>query len=128
MPSALRLLALSLFITVSAQAGVSDLTLPSFGRITLPHVTYRSEIVITNHRDDLLRIAVYFICREDVGAAGYVETIVLREHESVLKTDFLEKNLFLGFDGVVALRLVAVDLHNNTDPQGNIDARAFVIA
>lgn len=124
----LRLLALSLFATVSAQAATHDLTLPSFGRITLPHVTYRSEIVITNHRNDIQRIDVHFIGREDVGAAGYAETILLRAHESVLKTDFLEKSLFLGFDGVVALRLIAVNHNHVLDPNGNIDARAFVIA
>jgi hypothetical protein len=122
-----RLAILSLFIIVPAGAATSDLTLPVFGRVTLPHVTYKSEIVITNHRGTSQNVAVYFIGREDVGS-GYVETFTIGAQESLFKTDFLERNLFAGRDGVGAVRLVAVKSDGQYDPNGNIDANVFVIA
>ncbi len=125
--SPLRYLVLSLFISVSAHAATSDLTLPSFGRVTLPHVKYSSEIVITNHRDQSQRVEVHFIGREDVGS-GYVEMLTIGARQSMLKTDFLERNLFGGRDGVGAIRLVSVTPDNASDPEGQIDARIFVIA
>jgi hypothetical protein len=128
-------LLLALFSAVPIFAAISsDVTLPATGYLELPTLTYRTEVVLTNHRD----------------VRQYVQMILVNEgHQFRFRVFSIEpKQTHFMADGgfgsgggrtnfVGALRIQAIltppggstgDGPYGHDPLGQIEARAFVVA
>ena len=91
-----------------------DITLPVVGRVVLPHVTYTTELSITNHRDVVQRVAIDFVGIET--SRKFDGVIALEPRGSSLPASS------------ALLRIRAIDDGDNPDPNGRIDATAYIVA
>lgn len=129
----LLLLALFTAVPMFAAAIAADVTIPASGYLQLPNdLVYRTEVVITNHRDVRQYVAFSFI---NDGHDQVFRAFPLEPHE----TEFLSDGGFGSGGGqanrVGALRIRAVvggttagEIDLTPDPNGRIEAHAFIVA
>ena len=121
--------ALLIFLVLAAVPAFAeighDITLPVVGRVILPHVTYTTELSITNHRDVVQRVAIDFVGIET--SRKFDGVIALEPRETRFEPSGLLGALGHG-SGMYALRIRAIDDGDNPDPNGRIDATAYIVA
>ena len=130
-------LCLLLFVAVPALADIGhDITIPIVGHVTLPDVTYRTELVIRNHRDVQLTIVFEFIGWDLSGDFfAYDGLLTLEPRGTVFD---MQGRVPGGGDRVFALRMWAGKPNGRTDgrgrplfdpdPEGRFEAVAHIIS
>jgi hypothetical protein len=113
-----------------------DITLPVVGRVILPHVTYTTELTITNHRDVEQLVAIDFI---GITTSRPIDGVVrLGPRETWFDPAGLLGAIGSRGQGMHALRIWAVTQSGSggtydgsmypADPNGRIDATAYIVA
>ena len=127
----LLLFVVSLAVPMFAAIG-ADVTLPAAGQVNLPSgLSYRTELVVTNHRDEEQYIAISFIIggydqQRHIFPLGARETAFLPSAGFSTSRDIVNQ--------IGALRVRAIesfpggDSEIVPDPLGQIEATAFIVA
>ena len=131
---AFLLLALTLAVPTFAAAFGPEVTLPAVGRIYLPNDnSYRTEIVLTNHRDVPQYVMLSTI--QD-GHDSPRHIFQLEAHRTAYLQDGsigLPSNDMTNFLGAMRIRAIVGTLENDEpnvtpDPLGQLEATAFIVS
>jgi hypothetical protein len=104
-------------------AADDEVTLPVVGYLQLsPDLIYRTEFTVTNHRNARQLVELHLISD---GSDDFITGFTLNANETKFLPGFPQagRGNFIG-----ALRVVAMKEHDVPDPEGRIDAKAFIVA
>jgi len=126
MEAVLKSLLVALVVAVPLFAiPAPDVTLPVTGFLSLPHVEYSTEVMVTNHRDAEQYIIISFI--QD-GFESNIHAFPLGPRASkFLANPFGDGNGLMDRIGAMRIRTIT-SIDGQVDPQGQIEANAYIIA
>ena len=116
----------SLSVTTAAVAAVSaETTLPVVGYVDAPNdLIYRTELVVTNHRDAPQTVRFELIANGEVVTFKTLQ-MGARETQYLNDAGFTADFRHRGFIG--ALRLTAIQPDGSADSAGQLEANAFIV-
>ena len=122
------LVALALFTTLPLFAGVigNDLTIPVVGFVEGNGVSYRTELVITNHRDVLQYVSFSFV-QDGHDSEFYVFALNPKETKFLPSAGFATGGGMSPMIGALRIRTKGA-ANGNDDGVGKIEANAFIVA
>lgn len=123
------LLVLAFAVSAFGATLAADLTLPVWGRVALPELTYTPELTITNHRDVRQTVLVDFISNLDLPFDNRV-LFTLEPRQTIFVSTGMVSNFLGNLNGIGALRFRAIGTLAGLrlDEQGQLEVRASILA